>query len=41
MIGVESPNNAKLFYHFNLEKKVRVGLGTDWISRSIGAVMRL
>jgi len=23
MIGVESPNNAKLFYHFNLEKKVR------------------
>jgi hypothetical protein len=23
MIGVESPNNAKLFYNFNLEKKVR------------------
>ena len=23
MIGVESPNNGKLFYHFSLEKKVR------------------
>src|SRR4030042_7162684 len=23
MIGVESPNNGKLFYNFNLEKKVR------------------
>ncbi|MBU4267556.1 MAG: transposase, partial [Acidobacteria bacterium] len=23
MIGVESPNNAKLFYNFNLEKKIR------------------
>jgi transposase len=23
MIGVEGPNNAKLFYHFSLEKKVR------------------
>ena len=23
MIVVESPNNAKLFYNFNLEKKVR------------------
>jgi hypothetical protein len=23
MIGVESPNNAKLFYNFSLEKKVR------------------
>ena len=23
MIGIENPNNAKLFYNLNLEKKVR------------------
>jgi len=37
MIGVESPSNGKLFYNFNLEKKVR----KDHLLRKLKEILNL